>query len=400
MLTAPQITDPAPNIALDPQGIRGTQSARRLRLGRRRRQWQTGFAVSLLILCIAALSWFGLQPRESGFAVQSARTLPLDWSAPATLGDRDKLYLTSASGALWQIGSDGTIRDFIHASRAGAPPLIESDGVYVPGRDGRLWVFDGDGKTRWNRDLSAALATTPALWRAGQLQILGVGDSDGLILSLNPNDGKTLWKKYLGGPIGNALTPTRDGFVAPTLASGVWRGGLVCLDARDGTIRWRFTSKASAAGVAMPLFDGTNNLVYWNNDEGQITCLDASNGRVVWEYDLGAQSDLSVILRVKPVLTGESLLVGGNDGLLRSLQTRDGKPRWIRSVDAPIRALHAATAGERPAILVVTQREIILVDAAKGAILGRDKGTMAWPANNGKSAIIVGDNGSWRRVNW
>ena len=61
-----------PNLTLDPQGLRGTSSARRLRTFRRRKQLRTLLAVTLVAIGIGAASWFYLQPRADGFAVVRA----------------------------------------------------------------------------------------------------------------------------------------------------------------------------------------------------------------------------------------------------------------------------------------------------------------------------------------
>ena len=388
----------APNFALDPQGLRGTASARRRQQSQRRKKWETFLVALLLMIGATILVWFSLQPRATGFAVASAQTVPLDLCSPAALDKKGDLIMTSASGALWQINANGQSHSLAVASRAGAPPLVAENRFYVPGLDGVLTALDESGKTLWQRDVGGALATTPALWQA---KILAVGDGDGRVLSLDANDGKTQWKIYLGGAIGDAIIATHDGFLAPTLANGVWRGGLVCLDAQNGQIKWRFPAEnRNAAGIAPPLFDAANERVYWNNDEGEIVCLDAKTGRTLWHHQIAPDATSSVILRAAPVLVGQSLFVGGGDGLLRSFNASDGKAHSTIPLGAPIHALFAVRVGANPALLAATEREVVLIDAATGALIQRDTGAMAWPTRDSNGAIVVGANGSWRRVRW
>ncbi len=369
---------------------------------RQRKQWQTALVVALLIIGVAALGWWALQPRAGGFAVQTAQNLLLDLSVPATLDDKGNLWLVSRSGALWKIDDNGQRQRLGATSLAGAPPLVSAGGgVYVPSLDGTLAAFGGTGKALWTRDLSAALATTPALFHAKSSAVLAVGDSDGNVAGLEAGTGATSWKTNLGGPIGDAITVAGEDFVVPTLASGVWRGGLVGLDARTGRIKWRFTGDGQrAAGVAVPAFDSARGHLYWNNDEGEVVCLDQNRGRVIWRNTLMPEATMSVMLRARPIAFSESVIVGGNDGALRSLNTSDGKRRWTTQLGAPIRSVYAVKVGAHPAILAVTEREIVLVDTATGTISGRDKGEMAWPLPNGQGAVIVGKNGKWRRVRW
>ncbi len=392
-----------PNLTLDPQGIRGTSAARRARQSRHRRELRTLMFVALVVASAAVLGWFSLRPRAQGFRVVSARALPLDLGAPATLDGQGNLWQTSPSGALWRVDNGGQSQRFGIATSAGAPPFVSAGGgAYVPGLDGTVTAFSAPGRARWTRNLGGALATTPALWRAGDTAILAVGDSEGRVTGVSASDGKTLWSAQLSGPIGDALTATREGFVAPTLASGIWRGGLVGLDGRTGQIKWRFPpDRTMAAGTATALFDAPNNRIYWNNDEGTVASLDASSGRVIWQTTVApADAPIAVMLRARPLLFGQILIVGGGDGVLRSLDAGNGKARWKTDLRAPIRALHAANFDGRPAVLAVGAGEIALVDASKGDVIERETGTMAWPFGNGKSAIVVGDGGSWRRVNW
>ena len=395
------LSSPTPNFTLDPQGIRGTATARRHHQLRQRKQWQTALIVALLIIGVAALLWWALQPRASGFATQNSQTLPLDLSAPATLDDQGNLWLSSRSGALWKVSSNGQSQRLNANLLAGAPPLVDQNRAYLPGLDGTLMAWGGANKTLWTHKSCAALATTPALFHAKDSAIVAVGDSDGNVFGLDVGTGKMRWNANLGGSIGDAIVVARDNFVVATLASGVWRGGLVSLDARTGRIQWRFTGdNQRAAGVAAAAFDSAIGRLYWNNDEGEIACLDAKTGRVAWRTSLNPDATMSVMLRVRPVSFRESVIVGGNDGALRSLNASDGKRRWTTPLKAPIRALYAAKVNAQPAILAVTEREIVLVDAATGTISGRDKGEMAWPLQNGQGAVIVGKNGEWRRVSW
>ena len=393
----------APNFALDPQGFRGTATARRTRQSRQRRQLRA-FAFALLLLPgLGALGWIYLQPRAEGFKVVGAHIFPLDLSAPATIDSKNNLWMTSASGALWRVDVDGKSARYGVAMGAAAPPFVSGGGgIYVAGLDGTLTAFSAPGKARWTRDLGASLATTPQLWRAGDRVILAVGDSDGKVTGLNSNDGTIVWSAQLSGPIGSGLAATKSGFIVPTLANGIWRGGLVSLDGASGQIQWTFPADGTmAAGVATPLFDAPSNRVYWNNDESGVASLDASSGQLIWQSEVApADAPQSVMLRATPVLFGQSVIVGGNDGILRSLDAGNGKSRWSTDLKTPIRALGAAGVGGSPAVLVTGEREIILVDASAGTIIGRDAGLAAWLLSDGRGAIIAGENGSWRRVNW
>lgn len=106
------------------------------------------------------------------------------------------------------------------------------------------------------------------------------------------------------------------------------------------------------------------------------------------------------MLRARPIPFRESVIVGGNDGVLRSLNASDGKRRWTTPLKTPIRALYAVKIGAKPAILAVTESEIVLIDTTNGAISGRDQGEMAWPTPNGQGAVVIDKNGKWRRVSW
>ena len=393
----------APNFTLDPQGFHGTSTARRARQSRQKRQLRAFSFAFLLLASAGTLGWLTLQPRAQGFAVVEERTLPLDLSAPAALDGQDNLWISSDSGALWRVDAAGKSARYGLATTAIAPPFVsKGGGVYVAGLDGTLAAFGAPGRARWTRDLGASLATTPQLWRAGDTAIIAVGDSDGKVTGLNASNGKTLWNAQLIGPIGKGLAATKEGFIAPTLAGGVWRGGLVCLDGKTGRVNWRYPRDGTlAAGAATPLFDKDSNRVYWNNDEGTVASLDASDGRVLWQSEVApASAPQSVMLRARPVVFGQSLIVGGSDGILRCLDASTSKARWNADLGAPICSLEAANVGGRPAVLAVGERETITVDASAGTIIGRDASAAAWLLSGGRGAVVASENGKWRRVKW
>ena len=405
--TAPVRRAGPPNLLLDPHGISGTGTARRLRLSRHRRQLQSLTLLALILIGIAALIWLALRPRVTGFGVAQTRALPLN-SASATLDETGALWVAARGGALWRVGENGVpARWGQSGALAFAPPLVTPDGgVYLAGLDGSMSAFGAPGAPRWKRQFDGSLATTPALWRDAMGAVLGVGDDDGRVFGLEAASGKTLWSAVALGPVGDAVVATREGFLVPTLSGSVARGGLICVAARSGQVLWRFpgADDLDAAGAASPLFDAAPNQVFWSNDEGAVYCLDASTGRKIWKSfaaPLRADSPFAVMLRAAPVLAGDNIIVGGNDGAVRALNARTGQAGWITSLDGPLATLSPVLANGKTAILAATATgQFALLDALSGAVLRRGAGAALWPTLDGKSAIALSESGEWQHLNW
>ena len=392
------------NARLDPMGIYGTRSARRRQQLQRRRQWQN----ALLWLVGAAVLGFGIwwvwQPHPTLLRSTWTQSLPFrPATAPLISGD-ESVFLASQSGGLWRFSPQNPAappRRLLRTAFApGAAPLISGQTIFWPGVDGILSVWSETGQKKWSRSFAASLVTRPALARTSRGAVVAAGDDSGQIAGFDAVSGAPQWKVALGGAAGEGIAASEGPnafFVVPVLAGAASRGGLKCLDAQTGAFKWRFPADARArgGGIAAPVL--SKNRVFWCNDEGAVVALDAGSGRKIWKNyaaphaaKVGKTPETHfVTLRGAPVVVESQniVAVGGNDGVLRAFDARNGAARWERNLGGPVRFAAQSLIFENQDALLTSgdTPEIFLLEAATGRILRR--WTTPFPADFGVIAV-------------
>lgn len=137
----------------------------------------------------------------------------------------------------------------------------------------------------------------------------------------------------------------------PTSESG--RERVLCLDARDGRVIWRYEYDAPyvisypSGPRASPAVAGDR--VYTLGAEGDLHCFDVADGRVVWARNF--KRDFDAVTQTwghasPPLVDGDRVfcLVGGAGHTVVALDRHNGKELW--------RALHVKEAGYAPMTLI------------------------------------------------
>jgi outer membrane protein assembly factor BamB len=96
--------------------------------------------------------------------------------------------------------------------------------------------------------------------------------------------------------------------------------GLYCVDARDGSVLWRFETMGPVQSA--PLYDAETDSVYFGSADGALYKVDASNGEL--RYRFATNSEVSE----RPVLVqGRLYFVNANDTVI-ALAAATGKMLW------------------------------------------------------------------------
>jgi outer membrane protein assembly factor BamB len=370
---------PASPRLLDPHGIYGTRSANRLRSARRRRVFQN-LALLALVTGIVAGAWaWQRMPRVPALSPQWKLTLAATPSASAATvsdGNRNFLLVPTESGRLVVVNvQDGTARDLaVSAFPLRSQPVVTGDTAFVPSEDGVLyavnwkngivaWRFDGETSMTARPVLvqmtlpadtsaptpanSSATSATPRPASKPVLVVIAAND-EGVVTALRAGNGRPLWRRALGAPVGNALAVSNSGdtsrVMVPLLGGITTRGGLRCLDARNGRVLWQYPTdpKIYAAQLPAPAVEsaGNNSNVYAVDDSGLVSCLDAATGRRLWKRFVvplpSAPRDNLALLRCEPLwlmVNGQPrLLVAANDGGVRAFMARPTAQREPETV--------------------------------------------------------------------
>jgi outer membrane protein assembly factor BamB len=134
-------------------------------------------------------------------------------------------------------------------------------------------------------------------------------------------DGKPLWAEFHNNDEGSdGLGPVGDFDGDGRLEIGVpvVNGTLLCLDAADGSHKWRIQTQVTGDVIAADVnSDGVMELLFSGRD-GKLRAVNGKDGREVWSV---AASGTPVVADVNGDRLVEVLAVGG-DGILRIIGDR------------------------------------------------------------------------------
>jgi outer membrane protein assembly factor BamB len=206
----------------------------------------------------------------------------------------------------------------------------------------------------------------------------GSSPEKGLLTQLPKGGPKVLWK-VAGG----------EGYSAVVVAGGkavtqVQRGGeelVLALDANTGKELWKtkiaggFKNAFGNGPRATPAIEGS--FVYANAVTGPVVCLKAASGELVWEKNIlkefGAKN-ITWGLSASPLIEGDLVLVipGAKGAGVAALDKKSGKTVWKTSDDpASYASPVAVTAGGKRQIAFFTAPGLLGVEAKTGKELWR-----------------------------
>lgn len=195
-----------------------------------------------------------------------------------------------------------------HFRGPASSPILHGDDLYVSldGFDYQYVVAlnKKTGETAWkkdrniqyevdNGDMKKAYSTPVIVDVEGQAQL--VSPSASATIAYDPQDGREIWRVRHGG-MNVAMRPVR---FKDTLLLNTGDGGLKLLavklggtgDITDSHIAWQ-NKEAVPSRCGYLLLD---NLLYFVNESGIVTCLDANSGDLVWRERLGKDYSASPI---------------------------------------------------------------------------------------------------------
>ena len=214
-----------------------------------------------------------------------------------------------------------------------------------PNRDGVLEGFAVP--TTWPKELKQQWQvtvgeghSTPVVGQ-GKVYVLARQQEEEVVLCLDLNNGKLLWRQsyaapYQVNPV--AASHGKGPKSTPTLVEGKLftfgiSGILSCFDAATGAVRWRaeFSKKYKATsplyGTALsPLVAKGMCIVHvGGHDQGALMAFDADTGRVKWSYEGDGPAYASPILAT---LAGESQIVTQTQENVVGVAAATGRLLW------------------------------------------------------------------------
>jgi outer membrane protein assembly factor BamB len=254
------------------------------------------------------------------------------------------LVATDLAGTtvVWDIDEDGVTSERWRRA-GGAPvlsaPMITEDLVVVAGVDNVITAVHLDsGELAWRHaqrldpgraaGLELYGAPTPTLYEDKFL----VGFSDGTLAALDRTRGDLHWQRRVGEGrypdiLGSPVVVGEDIVVAG------YSEPLVGLHAESNNVRWRLDVGGSGAAI---VGGGSGSVpsgsfapqdehlfIFHGGEDGMLRCVDTRTGAMLWEWDSESESALTA-----PVATEAGLLVGAAAGTLYLIHPSTGMEIW------------------------------------------------------------------------
>ena len=179
--------------------------------------------------------------------------------------------------------------------------------------------LNGPWRKAWVHQVSALTEFGPVIWNGILYQVI----DDGLVVAIKAKNGKRLWARKVGALA--ASSPAIDGrnlYVTVLEADrGSGRGKALAMDPQTGRIRW--AKALPSRSESSPLVLG--NRVYFGSEDGTLYALDKRSGRQLWTYHA------SGAIKGSPAYSDGKLFFGNYGGQVQAIRADSGKLVWRTS---------------------------------------------------------------------
>lgn len=287
---------------------------------------------------------FRLRTEAAGLALAIALSgcstttswLPASWSLPAPSldwltgrnaaskpGPLPELTATSSATLGWQVN--------IGRSRAGLSPAITSNAIYAAASDGALVRIDPDsGRTVWRISAGKPLSAGPG----ADDTIVVVATDKGEVLAFGP-DGKPQWTARVSSEV---IAP-------PVVSEGVvvvpsGDGRIYGLGAADGKTKWvqqrsnpPLIVRNTAGGVA------SRGGVFIGMPGGRLLAMDVQTGTIGWDGAVATPKGATELERIadvtsRPVVEERQVCAVAYQGRLACFEITRGSIAWTRDISS------------------------------------------------------------------
>jgi len=211
--------------------------------------------------------------------------------------NRDGIYKETELLKEWPDGGPKLLWHYDELGPGHGSAAISGETVYTSGtidEEGFVFAFDMKGNLKWKSLIGKAwvesydgVRTTPMIHK-GKLYILS---AYGLLVCMDPKDGKQLWTKDMMAEYG--APNIRWGFCENLVAFGdyifVTAGGtdanVVAIDVNDGSLVWKSAGNGKKSAYCSPIVinhGGLDMLV--TQTAGFIQAVNVVNGELLWSH--------------------------------------------------------------------------------------------------------------------
>jgi len=205
-------------------------------------------------------------------------------------------------------------------------PAIGFGKILAADREGLVEARDlNTGRLIWEAETEVNLSAGPGL---GVGTVI-LGSSDGEVVALNSENGELLWKSPVSSEV----------LSVPVIANGIvvvrtTDGEMIALNEKNGVKLWNYEHNApalSVRGIGAPLIIGEN--VIEGYDNGKLMALRLSDGKYVWETSVAIPKGRSEVERlvdldVDPIEVGGVIYIASYRGGAAAVSELDGDVLW------------------------------------------------------------------------
>ena len=203
-----------------------------------------------------------------------------------------------------------------------------------------------------------------------------ISDFDGNILSINNKNGTTNWSVFLGSDYNSVYTSARPIVAQNKIIVPGTGGAFFILSGDKGQVLWNENISSnkqlpkifhSGDIVANPIYH--EGVVYIVSQSGFTAAFDIDTSEELWNIPVGGIET--------PTLSGETIFVNGNMGLLAAIDISSGKLRWKKKYpsyinenslfsDKKVAIYKGPTLAGSKILLSNLEGKIIIIDANNG----------------------------------
>jgi len=266
--------------------------------------------------------------------------------------------------------------------RLGLGLSVAGNRVYAAGHRGDIVAIDvSSGRILWRTRTRAPLSGGTAA--SGELVL--AGSSDGQLFALNPADGAIRWKVRLNGEV---LAPAA--ISERLIAVRTVDGKLHALSAADGHELWfqeQQVPRLSLRGTARPVIAG--DLVLCGFDNGKVLAANMNDGSVQWEATITPPHGRTELERLADIdspvrVSGQDVFTVGFQGRVAMLALETGQIWWSHEASS----FRGLTLDDDALYVATADGELLALKARTGAEIWRQKALL----HRGLSAPAIMDN--------
>jgi outer membrane protein assembly factor BamB len=262
---------------------------------------------------------------------------------------------------LWQasVGGDKPVM------RLGLGLGVAGDRVFAAGPDGDVAGFDlKSGRPLWRTKTKLALGGGTGA--SGEL--VAVGSRDGEVVAFNAADGVERWRSTVSGEVLAAPAVSATVVVVRTVDARIFG-----LSAVDGKELWREEQQVprlTLRGTARPVIAG--DMVICGFDNGRVLSLNLADGTVLWDAAIAPARGRSELERLNDIdaqvrVYGDDLYVVGFQGRAAMLARDSGQIWWSRDLSS----YRGLDVDEDSVVVATADGDLVSLQRRSGAELWR-----------------------------